>query len=218
MIQSANIQKVERQSNLELLRLLAMMMILNLHSFRGYTYGSGMLQALDFFRECTSICAVNVFLIISGFFGIRWKLRSIFNLLFQIFFYAFAVYLVACMIGVVDFSYRGLLHNGKCLYSFWGFITRYLLMYLCAPMMNAFSDKATSKQLEGFIIILVISELFITKSYGFLNYCTMYLIGRSLRKNQGGIIGNHRIKAGLGYWLTTILIFVLCTCHISTYM
>lgn len=209
MNQSVNIQKGERQSNLELLRLLAMLMILNLHSFWGYTHGSGMLQALDFFRECTSICAVNAFLIISGYFGIRWKLKSIFNLVFQIFFYAFAVYLVASLIGVVDFSYRGLLHNGKCLYSFWSFITYYLLMYICAPMMNAFSEKATSKQLLGFVIILVIAELFITKNYGFLNYCTMYLIGRCLRKNQGGVLENRRIKAGWGYWITTIMIFVI---------
>ena len=64
-----------RSSNLELLRLLSMFMILNLHSFWGYTHGTGILQAVDFFRDCLCICAVNVFLIISGYFSIRSKFK-----------------------------------------------------------------------------------------------------------------------------------------------
>ena len=49
-----------------------MLMVLNLHSFHGYDYGSGIMQGLDWFRESTSICAVNVFIMISGYFGIKW--------------------------------------------------------------------------------------------------------------------------------------------------
>ena len=67
-----------RQSNIEALRLLSMLMVLNLHSFWGFEHGSGILQAVDFFRESTSICAVNTFLIISGYFGINWKFKSFF--------------------------------------------------------------------------------------------------------------------------------------------
>ena len=194
-----------RFSNLELLRLLSMFMILNLHSFWGYTHGSGVLQALDFFRECTCICAVNVFLIISGYFGIKWRFKSLFNLLFQLFFYAFAVYIVAALLGLIDFSIKDLLSNVTCLYTHWGFITYYLLLYLCAPLLNAFVEKVTEKQLVGFIIILTISELFITRDYAFLNYCTMYLIGRYI--SISGLVKNERIKPGWYYWLTTVLIF-----------
>ena len=84
-------------------------MILNLHSFWGYNHGSGIVQALDFFRETTSICAVNVFLLISGYFGIKWKWKSFYNLIFQIFFYSFGIYLVACGVGIIEFSISGLL-------------------------------------------------------------------------------------------------------------
>ena len=64
-----------RISNIEALRLLSMLMILNLHSFKGYDYGDGVWQAIDFFRESTSICAVNVFILISGFFPSNGELR-----------------------------------------------------------------------------------------------------------------------------------------------
>lgn len=195
-----------RNSNIELLRLLSMLMVLVLHSFWGYTHGSGLPQAVDFFVDCAAICAVNVFLIISGYFGIKWKLKSIFSLLFQLFFYAFAVYGVAALMGVIDFSFSGLLSNITCLYTHWSFITCYLLMFLCAPLLNAFVDNVTDKKLLGFIIILVISENLLTRKYFFLNYCTMYLIGRYIFKS--GILNNNKIKAGWGYLITTFLIFI----------
>lgn len=182
-------------------------MILNLHSFWGYTHGTGILQAVDFFRDCLCICAVNVFLIISGYFSIKWKFKSLFNLIFQLFFYAFAVYGVAALLGVINFSVKVLLSNVTCLYTHWGFITYYLLLYLCAPLLNAFVEKVTDKQLLGFIVILIISELFITRDYAFLNYCTMYLIGRYI--SISGAVQNKTIKPGRYYILTTLLIFAL---------
>lgn len=184
-----------------------MLMVLILHSFWGYTHGSGVLQAIDFFRDCAAICAVNVFLIISGYFGIKWKFKSLFNLVFQLFFYAFAVYGVAAMLGVIDFSIKGFLSNVTCLYTHWGFITYYLLLYLCAPLLNSFVQQVTNKQLLGFIIILVLSETFITRDYAFLNYCTMYLIGRYISVSDA--VHCERIKPGLWYWITTFLIFGL---------
>ena len=196
-----------RSSNLELLRLVSMLMVLILHSFWGYTHGSGVLQAIDFFRDCAAICAVNVFLIISGYFGIRWKFKSLFNLVFQLFFYAFAIYGAAALLGVIDFSIKGLLKNVTCLYTHWGFITRYLLLYLCAPLLNSFVQQVTNKQLLGFIVILVFSETFITRDYAFLNYCTMYLIGRYISVSDA--VHSDRIKPGLWYWIATFLIFGL---------
>lgn len=196
-----------RNSNLELLRLLSMLMILNLHSFWGYTHGSGLGQAVDFFRECTSICAVNAFLIISGYFGIRWKIKSFFNLIFQLFFYAFLVYVISSLLGVIDFSISGLLSNLKCLYVHWGFITWYLLLYICSPLLNAFVENVTSKQLFGYIIILILSEHLMTRDYSFLNYCTMYLIGKYI--SITGAVNNTRIKPGFLYWILSFFIFVL---------
>ena len=202
-----------RQSNIEALRLLSMLMVLNLHSFEGYNHGTGILQAADFFRETTSICAVNAFLLISGYFGIKWKFKSFFNLIFQLFFYAFGVYAVAAAIGVIDFSSKEFLMNATCIYKYWGFITAYVLLYMLSPMLNALSEKLTSKELFLTIIVLYASEWLITRDCGSMNYGILYLIGRFIKKSNA--VNNLEIDATKGYWLTTILIFALVYCSYS---
>ena len=178
-----------------------MLMVLNLHSFRGYDHGDGIGQILDFFRESTSICAVNVFLLISGYFGIRWKLKSFYNLVYQLFFYGFGVYLAACVIGVVDFSVKGFLSNATCISSHWYFINCYILLYFFAPVLNAFIDKVSNKQLLIFIVVLMISENFISRGHGFVNYCVMYLIGRWM--NVTDAVRNWKINPKLYYYHVT---------------
>lgn len=197
----------DRLSNIEALRLLSMLMVLNLHSFWGYDYGDGIGQAFDFFRESSSICAVNVFLLISGYFGIKWKWKSFYNLVFQIFFYSFGVYLIACGIGVVDFSLKGFLSNVPCTYSHYSFVKHYLLLYFFAPILNAFVEKCSNKKLFIFIILLIICENFISRGNKFSNYCVMYLIGRWLKGIQFKEI--LIVNPVMSYCLVTTLIALL---------
>ena len=196
-----------RQSNIEALRLLSMLMVLNLHSFWGYDHGRGVMQALDFFRESTSICAVNVFLLISGYFGIKWKWKSFYNLVFQIFFYSFGVYLVACGIGAIEFSISGLLSNVKALYASWGFIAGYVLLYFCSPLLNSFVDTVENRRLLLTIFVIFIAENFICRNSGYLNYGLLYLIGRFLNKTRA--VDSLEIKARRYYWITTLLMFII---------
>ena len=193
-----------RQSNIEALRLLSMLMVLNLHSFWGYDYGTGIGKVLDFFRESSSICAVNVFLLISGYFGVRWKWKSFYNLVFQLFFYSFGVYVVACAIGVIDFSIKGFLSNGACIYSHWTFIKHYVLLYFFSPLLNAFVEKVSNKQLLLFITIMMICENFICRDNKFTNYCLMYLIGRWLYRTDS--VAKMCINPAKLYWLVTFAI------------
>lgn len=193
-----------RQSNIEALRLLSMLMVLNLHSFWGYDHGAGVYKVLDFFRESSSICAVNVFLLISGYFGIKWKWTSFYNLVFQIFFYGFVVYVVACAIGVIDFSIKGFLSNVTCTYSHWSFIKHYILLYFFSPLLNAFTEKVSNKQLLLFIVVMMICENFISRDNRFTNYCLMYLIGRWLYRTDS--VAKMSINPAKLYWFITCAI------------
>ena len=166
MLLFSGLKPTDRCSNIEALRLVSMLMVLNLHSFWGYNHGNGIGQALDFFRESTSICAVNVFLLISGYFGIKWKWKSFYNLVFQIFFYSFGVYLVACCVGVLDFSMGGLISNVKGLYASWGFITGYVLLYFCSPFLNAFIAATDNRQMLITLFVILIAENFICRNSG----------------------------------------------------
>lgn len=184
-----------------------MLMILNLHSFSGYENGSGILQILDFFRETLCICAVDVFLIISGYFGIKWKFKSFWNLVFQIFFYAFGVYIVAAKLGVIEFNIQDFIMNAKALYASWGFVTGYLLLYFYSPFLNAFSESSNSRTLLLTIIILLLSEWLVCRDHHYLNYGVMYLIGRFLHKTNAG--ETLSLKAGKGFFITSVLMTVI---------
>lgn len=198
----------KRQSNIEALRLLSMLMVLNLHSFWGYDYnhGSELFQVVDFFRESTSICAVNVFILISGYFGIKWKAKSFFNLIFQVLFYSFAVYLVAVLIGAIDFNKSEFLNCFKGLYKSWGFITSYVTLYFLSPWLNAFAENTPSRTILLYILILFIAENFIFLSTGVINFCLLYIIGRLIHKTE--MPNKLRVNANYSYWIVTFLIFV----------
>lgn len=201
-----NLGGAKRQSNFEALRLLSMLMVLNLHSFWGFDHGTGVLQALDIFRNSTSICAVNVFILISGYFGIIWKFKSFFNLVFQILFYSFAVYLSSVAVGILPFENGMFLSCFKGLIASWGFIKNYLLLYFFSPMLNALSDRLSSRDLLVFILLYYCAENFIFISNTLMNFCVIYLLGRLFNKTDA--ISNLKINAHIAYWLFTIVIFV----------
>lgn len=185
-----------------------MLMVLNLHSFSGYTQGSGVWQAIDFFRESTSICAVDCFILISGYFGIKWKFKSLFNLVFQIFFYSIGIYLVVVALGIVDWNLKDFIMRFACLITdSWGFAVTYVLLWFCAPALNALAEKTNAKELFIYIIVFfsVINFISVPRCDLF-TYALVYMIGRLLRRIE---VENVRFAAGRAYWLTTTLIFIL---------
>ena len=200
-----------RLSNFELLRLLCMLMVLNLHSFSGYQNGEGFCQAIDFFRESTSICAVDCFLLISGYFGIKWKIKSFFNLFFQLFFYSVGIYIVCVMLGIVSYSMHDLLERFTCLYNkSWGFAIGYVILFFLAPLLNAFVDKVSEKTLLYYIIVLFIATNFIclsVESNRLFTYSLLYLIGRYIYKTEK--TRKLKFSPHMAYWITTIIIFIL---------
>lgn len=197
-----------RQSNFEALRLLCMLMVLNLHSFWGYSHGEGISQALDFYRESTSICAVDCFILISGYFGIKWKFKSFFNLVFQLFFYSIGIYLVVTRLGIVDWDLKEFIKRFACLIrNSWGFAITYVLLWFCAPPLNALAEKLNGRELFFYILIFFFMLNFISvPDNALFTYALVYLIGRLLRKVK---VEEVYFPSGKAFWVTTTLIFVL---------
>ena len=184
-----------------------MLMVLNLHSFHGYNHGEGLLKALDFLRESSSICAVDTFILISGYFGIKWRKKGCFNLLFQVLFYSFAVYGVCVALGVVKIDKEEFCHCFKAFYDSWGFITCYIVLYFVSPWLNAFCENKSCKQLLYFVITFFFAENIIMRdSADVLNYCLIYLIGRLIRMTN--LVENTSVKSGMYYCIVTIIITV----------
>lgn len=184
-----------------------MLMVLNLHSFRGYIHGEGLYQFFDFFRESTSICAVNVFVLISGYFGIKCRKKSCFNLLFQCAFYSFGVYFAAIGFGVIPFELMSFVKCFGCFIFSWGFITNYIVLYFLSPIINKYVENVTEKQLLVFIVLLFVIENTICITINILNFILLYLIGRFLQKVN--VVENTDKKPWRGFLLISFVIALI---------
>lgn len=95
----------ERQSNMELLRIISMLFILLLHSNHMgiaeiYNLPNRTEAYMRFFIEVISIIGVNCFILISGYFRIKLKIKNFCSLVFHIYFFA-----------VLSIIIYGLIHN-----------------------------------------------------------------------------------------------------------
>ena len=77
-----------RDSNIELARIVAMLLILALHAFNYYYWNDLSSQIstrniIAIIGESFTSCAVGLFIFISGWYGIKPKLKSISNIVFK---------------------------------------------------------------------------------------------------------------------------------------
>ena len=167
--------------------------------------------------ELRSICfvCVNCFILISGYFGIRWKLKSFSNLLFQILFWTIVCpLLISAATGTFNLSEFFKTVYLNC-FSRW-FIEAYIGLYVLAPLINSFIEKSTHRELGIFIIAFyVFSTLFgylgkapdINEGMSVFSLMGLYLIGAYLRRKQNGIFDLSKYVY-LGVYLVTGFIMV----------
>ena len=130
----------KRLSNMELLRIISMFCVLIVHSDFG-ALNTPTKEELTLSPIYCILVAVNVFVLLSGWFSITFKWKGICNLLFQCFFFTFGIYAVCILAGIDKFSMYGI---RKCLMlseNLW-FVKCYLGLYILAPALNIFIEKA----------------------------------------------------------------------------
>lgn len=191
------IEKPKRKSNIELLRVVAMLMILVLHTrYNGIeTVYDGVIDASHFMLflfEAIAIVGVNLFVLISGYFGIHLKRKSVLNLLFQIYFFGL-VGLVGWMVVegtcMVEARYyvKALLPVSQTIW----FIPNYVMLMLFSPMLNTFCEKFSIKQIAFFTLTVYALSYFWSAimqgtisgwgGYSWGWFILLYLTGRVIR-------------------------------------
>lgn len=220
-----NTQIKPRSSNIELLRIVSMIMILSLHSFAwnrasgsdGYIHSFSFGVCLDYFRESLCVCAVNVFVLISGFFGIKWKWKSFLGFAFQVYFWSLGIYFLLLVLGKVPFSYSDMFHRFNCMIGDWWFVEAYLGLYILSPLLNAFVEKIHKRFILAWVILFVIFEVYshwvgssmnFSRGYNTLALCGIYLIGRLLYLYKDRILVA-RWKSLLSYIVIALVITVI---------
>ena len=194
-------KKKQRDSNMELLRIIAMLLVMILHtnliSFDGLNVIDTVSQpTFSFLRigvQTTSFICVNVFILLSGWYGIRARCSRLGEFYFQVLFFLLLSYAGHLLLNnEVFFSWNMLLHL-FLLNGYW-FVTAYLLLYILSPVLNAFIESASKRQLT---VVLVLFYIFQTV-YGWLedgilwfdsgssaiSFIGLYLFGRYMRIYQ----------------------------------
>lgn len=183
-----------RDSNVELLRIICMLMIVTNHLL-GPMVGSNHAFDVPIVRvlHCFLYVAVNCFVLISGYYGIKLKLQSIFNLYIICAFYSLMGYMIHIIVDDASIG-KSLIYNTIFVFSHntWWFIHAYVGLMLLSPLLNVAISALDNKTYLFCIGLLLISnfyfgwfwhtDLFTSDGFAISQFVLMYLIGGYIHK------------------------------------
>ena len=215
-----------RNSNIELLRILSMLMVLVLHclsSSGALEYFSGIDYWVYWWLEALCIIAVDIFVLISGYFMVesRFKMRNVLRIIGGVWIYSVIFSLIN--IGVsgeaLTLNYFIRMVFPFTTKKFW-FVNSYIALYLLSPFLNKLIHILNKRQFSVMTAVLIamfslrVTILPITWSQdttggmGVQSFVTLYCIAAWIRlyykKNTAG-----NFKYIIGYILLS-LVLVAC--------
>lgn len=206
------LQKKERDSNIELLRLVLMLMIVLQHVFDSQILkdqGSAVFGMQSFVGDFCRV-AVNCFVFISGFYGIKLKLKSVLSLIIQALFYSWVI-LFTFLLLRQDVSYSQIIKSLIPISSvIWWFLTAYLGLMCISPMLNKAIDFFSKRQLAIVTICLLVLDIgaIVNPSspmgawgHSVFHFIVLYLIARYISK--------YKINIKKGFWIYFIPVLIL---------
>lgn len=189
-----------RDTNMELLRIILMLFVMFIHTIQALHYPTFDGNDISNFEFCIvsimraiSSVAVNVFVMLSGWYGIRFSKMGLFRLSYQILAFSILCYFISVLAGVQHFSLQSLLLDGFLLGQncYW-FVQSYLLLYILSPILNTFCKHSDRKQFRNllllyFLIIILCSWFTLTFSgeikagLSFSFFIALYLLSRYVK-------------------------------------
>lgn len=178
---------LKRQSNIELCRLVSILLVMLLHTTNeslgdNMSFGALLLEGF-------TIIGVNVFILITGYFSATPKKTSLFNLAFICFFWMILTVVCRIICGeAVSYKYLFFITSSN-----W-FIVSYIGLIFLAPIINIFSNSVSKRTIWGgaFLLLLVVMwfdwlppypsvRIGANGGYSTLSFAIIYLIGRAIR-------------------------------------
>lgn len=220
-----------RQSNFELLRIVLMLLVLLIHYVPvrikdmtgGVNIADNVVQdVINLELRSLSIVCVNCFVLISGYWGIRLKLKSFLNLLFQMVFWS----AVCVMFAITVFSATrvSLLHDFVFNIASGWFPKSYLALFVVAPLLNSYiqgcSENVLLKYIGVFYLLSTIGGYLLrfddfNEGMSVMSLIGLYLIGAYLRKSSLKIfhlkaVYDLLLYLGMGVFMVVISILLIC--------
>ena len=218
----------KRQLNFEILRIIAMCMIITMHYLtKGLNVPKlsedlSLSNMLWWLIYAFSVGAVNIYVLISGYFLVdnRWRIDKVFSLYLTVWLYSILVPLTLGAIGIVDLRSLRLGDWQQLLlpieYEHYWFATAYVMMYILSPVLAIAVRSLNRELLRGVIAGLVVlfsvlksinPYLIPWDKYGndVLWFIVLFMIAGYIRRF--GIQASITLRV-LTYILTSILILV----------
>ena len=163
-----------RQANIELLRIVAMLMVVVLHYLVKGQAAVSLVDNTDVVNvvlwlvKALCIVTINVYVLISGYFlgEAKWRISRLVNLWLQTLCYSIGVPVVCLVLGVGEVEQWGLYDWINVLLPvqmehYW-FVTAYVIMYLFVPVLSAGVKHMTKKQhqlvIAGLLLVFSIPK------------------------------------------------------------
>lgn len=216
------IDRRRRQSSIELLRIIAMMMVLIVHADgaslglpspdSAWTAGQWWQTVI----EALTILGVNLFVLISGYFLIKLTWRRLVNYIIMCGFYGVSIYALRCIVSPCYFTLDNTLETLR-LFSggdLW-FIRDYFFLMLLSPLLNGGLKSLTTRRLGWVIAAMVLISCYYgwwwggavnPTGYNLMQMIMMYTIGYRLSRGLP-----RRIDAAAFYVASTIAIVIMAT-------
>lgn len=221
---------IQRDSNFEMLRIFCMMMVILIHyiqkrpqeSIESITNAS-LLNIYYLELHSVAIICVHCFILISGYFRIKWSLKSFADFIFQIIFWLLIGYIIARYlinpifpIGLEYDLNEYISSMLNWLQARW-FVSAYLTLYILSPLINSFINKVNEDELAKYIIVFYIFSTlygYLIKSKEFdeglsaISLIGLYLVGAWLRVSTIKIVHWNKWYDLLAFFLCTIFLTV----------
>lgn len=189
----------KRQLNIELMRIFAMLLILVWHIRGHYIPEAGVPQDTTEVTALTYFCLfitfhVNLFVLITGFFGIRDRKKSLIKTIEMCIFYAVVLNILSYLTGN-GFNWQEILMPIS--HSPWWFMQVYLILILIAPIFEKYISNITNTEFYVLVTIFLFLDVYLSffwhadnlygHGYDILNFTTIYILGAWIRRDCGFI-------------------------------
>lgn len=219
-------EKLHRQSCFELLRIVAMLFIIVHHHLTNVAQTCGYDTLYDYNKDGIAgviingsvVGGVNLFVMISGYFGVRHTLRKLLKLFIDVIFFGSIAYLISLLFLPYTFSISSLFASID--FRYYWFVTHYVILVLIAPILE-YALKGQNSIVVGkwvliFFVINVIFGFFLEEStlltgYNYTNFVLLYLMARYIRliKEERKKIYINICAKGMFYWIICSLLLSL---------
>lgn len=178
-----------RDSQMELLRIVAMSMIL-IHHFVSHGADYEIMKEGLGFQNSFVFYGVNLFVMISGYYGIRVRWKSFLSLVITVIFFVLVDYVLKCLGDCWSHGFDISIFAGigkvlaRPFASYW-FVSCYLILYVFAPVINIGLKHSTKSQLRAIVVIAACYCLYggltldyaVSRGYEVSQFILLYLTG-----------------------------------------